>query len=175
MAQRSKIVEENISSQKKAGGFFDVSGDPSDSRPSLGALAQHGPAALWCCHAFNIAATQDFEQNVMTLMTMTLISVIFCSKIPLIVHVKQPLAQCCFLRWFSWYPTVMSDTAFASNTTCGQFGRISMLQFHDGSALELLSSTKAPTVDHVSDLFSLWLCRFLSNCNNLTECLYWTT
>lgn len=134
--------------------FSNASGDPSHSRPSLGALAQHDTAALWYCHALNIAATQDFEQNVMTLMTMSLISVIFCPKIPLIVHVKQPLARCCFLSLFSWYPNVMT---FASNTTRGQFGgRISMLQFHDGTALELLSSTKAPTVDHVVlDLFSL--------------------
>ena len=103
--------------------FSNASGDPSHSRPSLGALAQHDTAALWYCHALNIAATQDFEQNVMTraltMTSMSVISVIFCPKIPLIVHVKQPLAQCCFLSLFSWYPNVMT---FASNTTCGQFG-----------------------------------------------------
>ena len=97
--QNTRSRREAKSSEEVLVDFSNASGDPSHSRPSLGALAQHDTAALWYCHALNIAATQDFEQNVMTLMTM--ISVIFCPKIPLIVHVKQPLAQCCFLSLFS--------------------------------------------------------------------------
>ena len=97
--QNTRSRREAKSSEEVLVDFSNASGDPSHSQPSLGALAQHDTAALWYCHALNIAATQDFEQNVMTLMTM--ISVIFCPKIPLIVHVKQPLAQCCFLSLFS--------------------------------------------------------------------------